>query len=78
MHCIVIYTTVCHAAYSKLYPREREAPLSHHIRIRTVPNEPFDIKRFVAALVELAEAVVQQREAETATKVTNTTEPDDE
>lgn len=52
--------------------------MSHHIRIRTVPNEPFDIKRFVAALVELAEAVVQQHEAETASTIVGTKESEDE
>lgn len=52
--------------------------MSHHIRIRTVPNEPFDIKRFVAALVELAEAVVLQREAETAPTIVGAKENDDE
>lgn len=34
-----------------------QAPVTNHIRIRFEEREPFDIERFVAALVELAETL---------------------
>lgn len=38
----------------------------HHIRIRFEPAEPFDVDRYVAALVELAEELVRHEQVNAA------------